>query len=252
MTRQPAFRSRAVVAVLLALLALPALSATEELSELNHLFAETAQRLDEEIRLYETARERERDAIGEFVRLNKALDDLLADPNTSRQQLVRHEAAVAAARDLLVSSAAESATFREAMYELMRTMAVLVSDYEREGVDIGPPRAELGGTWRAEVRSAGIFGLFGLHQERGIVHGSYRLSNGARGSVQGTFSGGRLRLKLVDSERGPVGSIEGVLELERDEISGTWQALDLSTGRPSSAGWSAERLTIDDVLDFRP
>ena len=47
-------------------------------------------------------------------------------------------------------------------------------------------------------------------------------------------------------------TIEAELDTAAGEIRGTWLAMDLGSGRPSTGDWTATRLSDDEELDLEP
>ncbi len=234
----------ALLAVLSLLLASSA--ASQDLSNLRSDFELEARLLDADIQDYTVARERERNAIGRLQRVNRRFDDTLADPNASPAELIRLESEVATTRETAYTRSREAAEARGSMYNRMQRLAQLVREVEPQGVEVVGRSQLIGGMWRLEAGPEGLIGLLSLKQDGSLVIGSYRLSNGCRGSVKGTFAGDRLELQMVDSERGLVGTVDGKLDSDAGEIQGTWQAMELAAGRPSAGRWTAWRVSAEE------
>ena len=235
---------------LLAMFALLVASAagSQELSDLRGDFELEARMLDADIQDYTVARGRERNAIERLQRVNRRLDVTVADPNASPAELIRLESEVATAREAAYTRSREAAEARGRMYNRMQRLAQLVREVERQGVEVVGRSQLIGGMWRLEAGPEGLIGLLSLKQDGSLVIGSYRLSNGRRGSAKGTFAGDRLELQMVDSERGLVGTVEGELDPDSGEIQGTWQAMELAAGRPSAGRWTARRVSAEEDL----
>ena len=104
---------------------------------------------------------------------------------------------------------------------------------------------DISGWWQVEAQPNDVWGFLELVQDAELVTGSYRLSNGVEGSMKGTFSGGVLKLEMVDSERGTVGDVEGETDTETGEIRGTWSAREVGSGRPAAGEWAARRVAME-------
>ncbi|MCP4205389.1 MAG: hypothetical protein GY769_26050 [bacterium] len=214
---------------------------------------------------YREARSAERDAVREYEELGSRQDALLdrvlqrtlageqvgisasgetlprAEPSLmlplragERELAGARETALALARDSahlrrdLIARATRIDELRSAIAKLDR--AGLVSD---NGLD---------GRWRIELAGAGITGLVDFDSEGTLVTGSYRLTNGSQGSIRGTLSNNRLELERIDWRTGFDTTLRGELDAAAGSIHGTWTAIDVSGGAPSSGDWTANRV----------
>lgn len=221
----------------------------EELRQLSKAFTDETRQLEVDIEEYSKARQLERQALAELQQVNAILDEGLSDPSTSPANLRRLELQIESARLEAFDLSEKSAAARLEMYERMKRVGEILDGFEREGVDIVPSGAGVTGTWKLTVPEYEVAGVMGLRQEGTLVSGSYRMSTGARGSVKGTFAGGRLELDLVNSERGRVGSSAGELDPTSGDIQGTWHPLEIASGDPSRVEWRAHRVKIKDLFN---
>ncbi len=235
-------RISAATAIVIAAHWLAAPLPAQDLTSLKADFMAEARILEAEIDDYFDTREAEQEAIAELSRRSRQLDDTLGDAHGSVSDLVRLEGQVATAREQAFGRSEESAEMRRQLYESMKRLSAMARQLEQLG--IGPVEAGgVGGSWHVEASPHGVYGVMDLEQKGNLISGAYRLSNGAHGSVVGTVAGQRLELQLIDSERGVVGSIRGDLDPESGEVYGTWQARELSGGRPTAGHWTARRLS---------
>jgi hypothetical protein len=106
-----------------------------------------------------------------------------------------------------------------------------------------------GGLWRFEISGANLVGILKLEVNGGSVSGTYRLSNGGRGTVSGSYGGGLLELTRIDSGSGR----DAVLRAEIDERAGTlvgeWVRFELGAGEPGSGRWHAERVSDESAFE---
>ena len=237
--------------VSLAVLAHPALVAVPE--SLKTEFTIESRLLDRDITEYGTARSRQREAVARLQRIGNDLDATLTDPNASLDALRGLEGDFSVALESACARARETGEIRKRLYQRMSRLAELAREIERQRgrglIDLDTP---LDGLWQIESQPIDVYGLMNLKQDGTLVSGTYRMSNGNQGSVRGTFSGDRLRLEVIEAELGKVGEIEGSLDIEAGEISGRWQAMDLTGGRPAAGRWSATKVSSEDELDFQP
>ncbi len=232
----------------LLLVAIGLLAQTPE--NLEGAFALEARLLDESIAEYGRARGREKSAIDELRRLSQQLDATLEDPNASYDSLTRLEAQLAVARDRACTRAQETAQVRQRMYDRMERLAGLAREFERQTELFGSARQGLSGTWQIEAQPIEVYGLLNLRLTGSQVSGPYRLSNGRQGAVRGTLAGDRLELQIVDSEHGVVATVTAVVDAGAGEIRGTWQAMELASGRPATGDWTAQRVSSEEEIDL--
>jgi hypothetical protein len=218
----------------------PAVAApAESAANLQSAFSIEAGLLDEEIATYGRARSRETRAAADLERLNAELDELIADPNASLSSFTRLEEDVGVAIEEACARAKESAAARQRMYERMRRLSGIVQEYEVTEERRQARSGGIAGVWRVEAQPIDLYGVFELEAENLLVTGTYRMSNGNQGSMRGTLVGERLELEMIDSRKGAVATVKGVLDTVKGEIRGRWFAFDLSSGRPASGDWSA-------------
>ncbi len=227
--------------ILLSIVLLLPLAATAQPP--NDLTAES-QELAEKIEQYFNARERENDALAEFSRLSRLLDETLGDPHSGRSELINLDTQVKVARERACAYTEETAERRRSMFESMKRVAAMVQELERLGLATDGSTVDVGGWWQVEAQPSDVWGFLELAQDGMLVTGSYRLSNGSEGSMKGTFSGGHLKLEMVDSERGTVGDVEGEIDAESGEIHGTWSTREVGSGRPAAGEWTARRVSM--------
>ena len=240
----PARRAFLPAAVTALMLAGPV--AAQDLSSLRGDFMAEARLLEADIDDYFDTRESEHEALAELARRSRQLDDTLGDAHGSVADLVRLESRVSAARERAFGLSEESAELRRQLYEGMKRLSAMARQLERLG--IGPAAGGgVGGAWHVEASPNDVYGVMDFEQNGTLISGAYRLSNGAHGSLVGTFAGQRLELQLIDSARGLVGSIRGELDPDSGEIYGTWQAHELAAGRPTAGHWTARRLSLEDL-----
>lgn len=213
----------------------------ETAANLKSAFSIEAELLDEEVAAYGRARARERRAVADLERLNAQLDELMEDPNASLSSFGRLEEEVRAAIDEACLRAKESAAARQRMYERMRRLSGIVAEYELTEERRQERSGGIAGVWRVEAQPIKLYGVFELEADNLLVTGTYRMSNGNRGSMRGTLVGERLELEMIDSRGAAIATVKGVLDTVKGEIRGRWFAFDLSAGRPSSGDWIAHK-----------
>jgi hypothetical protein len=203
--------------------------------------------LDQEVDRYESARERDREALRSYERAMARIDQAIADPGVSVAELRRLEAELTEVRAVAFARAEEMALLRRQLYDRYDRIGELGAEIERGGTRslVGPDR--LGGFWQLEVFPANSFGVLRLRTEGTLVTGTYRVSTGRHGSVRGTLVGAKLRLDIVDAQAG-LGSLTGELDAEAGEIVGTWTPAQLAPG-PGGGTFRARKLAPGEELD---
>jgi hypothetical protein len=220
----------------------PALAApAETAASLQTAFSLEAGLLDEEVAAYGRARARESRAVAKLQRFNAELDELIEDPNASLSNFGLLEEEVGVAIGEACARAKESAAARQRMYERMRRLSGIVQEYEVTEERRQERSGGIAGVWRVEAQPIDLYGVFELAAENLLVTGTYRMSNGNQGSMRGTLVGDKLQLEMIDTSKGAVATVKGVLDTVKGEIRGRWFAFDLSAGRPSSGDWSAHK-----------
>lgn len=104
----------------------------------------------------------------------------------------------------------------------------------------------LTGTWRlslgGSVGNERLGGNAEMVQDGTLVYGDYRLEDDRSGSFTGTFVGGRVRLELVEAQRGFFGILEGRVLRGEGRIEGFWRPTELAGGGPGGGGWAAVKV----------
>ena len=105
-----------------------------------------------------------------------------------------------------------------------------------------PADAEsLTGYWDVVLLGGGERGVFFLVQSGAVLSGEYGLQGGYRGSLQGTFIDRSIVLHRIDTRLGRVMDLDGSISADGKVIRGSWQRYDLSSGRPATGSWVANR-----------
>jgi hypothetical protein len=184
------------------------------------------------------------DLLADAADLERAYGDPDATAAELRALEDRYEAALGAAYRQAKTTIAN----RRRVYDQMEKLAALGRRIEAERravLDAPMP----GGLWRFEILGANLVGILQLEVEGGSVSGTYRLSNGARGTVTGNYGGGQLELTRFHAGSGR----DAVLRAEVDERTGTlegeWVRFELGAGQPGSGRWHAERVSDESALE---
>lgn len=225
-------------------------SQAQTAESLKSAFTQQKRALEDVIDEYGRARAAEMSAISQFRQSSQKLDDALEDPNVSLHYLTGLEAELGSARQAACDRTEQTAQVRKRLYEHMERMGAVARDFERQASFFSVEAPGITGTWHVVVQPIDVVGLLNLRRTGSQVSGPYHLSNGRDGAVRGTLAGSRLELQVVDSEHGVVATIDAQVDSEAGEIRGTWLAMELSSGRPSTGEWTATRLSDDEELDL--
>jgi len=233
--------------------ALPALAQnpTEEYTTESRL-------LEADLDRYLEARQRESEAIRQVRDLALQVDDALADPNAPLAELRTLEATFAARREAAFSRLQESAEARLRMYDRMDRLETLARQLEETAPQpVAADERGPDGLWQLSFESLGIYALVDLRftvsgfERSFLVSGPYRTSNGHQGTLSGTFSSHRLTLEALDSRRGKVAVLDGIVGAD-GRLQGTWQAVVTGLGedRPEGGTWSGHRVSSTAEAGF--
>lgn len=216
--------------------------------------------LEEDLERYLEARERERQAITEVTGIATELDATLADPNAPVAEMRRLEGMFEAARKTTFQRLDETAEARNRMYDRMDRLAELGTAMEAQQPEaVREAEADTGpnGLWKFTFRRVELHALVDMSfQASGldrawIATGDYRTSNGHRGTVRGNFRASRLELEAIDSRRGVVARLDGIVSPD-GTLKGTWEAIEsgLDPTRPQGGSWTAQRVSSDSELEL--
>jgi hypothetical protein len=198
--------------------------------------------LAEDLRRYERlARSRDRLA-GRLSELYRALDvavtgELESQRDTTEQLMRQVERAEAERGSALV----EERLLVERIVERRRTIELLEARLELlEGLKA---RVEgvLTGTWQVTLLPIEQRGQFRLRQMGTLVSGTYTLSGGQTGSLQGTLVSRKVYLVRIDSKLGRSMEFEGFLSSDGKQIRGSWMSYELADARSSTGEWAATK-----------
>ncbi len=178
----------------------------------------------------------------------KALESAFADPDSTADELRALEARYEAALGAAYRQAKTTIASRRRVYDQMDRLAALgrgIEAQRRAIFDAPLP----GGLWRLEIPGSDLVGVLKLEGEGGSVRGTYRLSNGTRGTVSGSYSGAsHLELVRSDSGGGRDAAFSGNIDVERGVLEGTWVRFELASGQPGSGTFIATRVSDESEL----
>ncbi len=152
----------------------------------------------------------------------------------------RLEGRIATALDRAYQSLQATARSRSQLYDQMEYLAELARGLEQRAP---APISEdnPAGLWRLRLEPIGVLALVELEFQQGglnralVAVGTYRSSNGSRGTLRGSFANGRMALEAIDSRRGKVADLSGVVGID-GRLEGTWRAVASGLDSPPAAG----------------
>jgi hypothetical protein len=228
-----------------------AASSTEVLDVLETSLALETRLLESELARYSQVRGREMRAVRELQRLSRRADQELSNRERPYERLRELETQLAAARERAYSATSEAAELRRHLYARMERLAELQEQIEQERKKTLDEFSYLSGFWRIEILPQEDFGLLLLEVEGTLVTGTYRLSDGSKGSIQGTVADNRLDLERIDSRTGSDSTLRGEFDLETGELHGSWHRKDVAGGTPVTGDWTARKLPPAEQGDVR-
>jgi len=211
-------------------------------------FIRQSEILEQDLDRYVAARERERNAVQELRDLNSRLNTLFGDMSAPVSEMRRLETRIATALDRAHGSQQETARSRGLIYDQMDQLAELARQIEERPpapIDEDNPQ----GLWEFRLEPIGVSALIELEFQTGginsglVMVGTYRSSNGTRGTLRGSFSNGRMGLEVMDERLGKVADLNGAVGFQ-GRLEGTWRAIRTGLGpdRPSGGTWSGRRV----------
>jgi hypothetical protein len=139
----------------------------------------------------------------------------------------------------------------ERIQDRLRRIALLTAELGRP-----QPREEpaaragvLTGEWELVFLPSEQRGRASLQHTGTIVAGTYDLSGGWTGSLQGTFVNRKVFLVRIDSRLGRSMELEGYLSSDGSRIRGSWLNYELAGQEGSTGHWSAQRIVQDAPRD---
>ncbi len=134
----------------------------------------------------------------------------------------------------------ESQRIRDRITERVRLINAVESSIGRINEDRTENEGPLNGVWEVEIMPVGESGIFVLSQDGPQVVGEYLLGTSDRGSLEGTFVDGNVRLIRRDSKVGNHSVLKASFSYNAGTLNGTWQKFDLSSGI-TSGDWVGHR-----------
>lgn len=187
-------------------------------------------------------RRRESAELERAAQLAARLDRLVAEEAPTGRELSRAEEELVAAREMAHAAGERAAELRRSIGARRFRLGLL-----REALARREPvlRDALSGRWQLHVLPTGQRGIATLRLDGALVAGAYELDGGFRGSLRGTFVGGKLTLERIDAERGFDAVFEARLVGE-GRLAGGWRTTGLAGSDYTSGDWSATRLPEPD------
>ncbi len=197
--------------------------------------------LDAAVAAYREARGRERDATGRLAEASQALDQAVADRQTTLDRIEELARRQETARAEVEAAASESRDRLAEVVALRRRKGILENELTRlRGAPANLPDP-LSGTWRMTLEPGGRQALLDLDLDGTVVRGTLGLADGSFGSVRGTFVDGALRLERVAAEKGLDLILEGRFDPRSGTLTGAWRPVVLGRGEPAGGTWSAKK-----------
>lgn len=143
----------------------------------------------------------------------------------------------------------ESQRIRDRITERVRLINAVESSIGRIREDQAENEGPLNGIWEVSIMPLGETGIFVLSQDGPQVVGEYLLGDNDRGSLEGTFVDGKLRLIRRDGRVGNHSVLKASFSFNTGILNGTWQMFELSSGGVAAGDWVGNKKTAEDNLD---
>jgi hypothetical protein len=200
-----------------------------------HRLDDALQRYNEQAHAREEAR----------ARLNRLYDDLDAmvqgRSDADRALMQSREDEIAQVERTVEGLTQETRQIRAEIRDAHARIELLDERIGRLRKTLPSDAESLTGTWDVSYLPSGDKGVFSLRQSGTLLVGEYSLEGGWKGSLQGTFVGGKVLVHRIDSKLGRSSDLEGTLAPDGRTIRGTWQNFILSGGQPTSGQWVARK-----------
>jgi hypothetical protein len=238
-------RSWVFTLVTLALLApaVPEAAAQNRLASLENDLVVEARMIDGEIADYQRSRAATQEAVARYRQMAAAFDEALDARRDPLEEIRRMSAGLTREGDRVASLLRESATHRTRLLDRAARIHAIYEEMEQVRSSRPASEAALDGLWSVEIDDEKEFGTLELRVTGNLVIGSYRLENGASGSVKGSYSGGILTLDSISSEQGFDYTLQAEVDEEAGEIRGTFLAVQLGQTGRASGTWTARKLS---------
>jgi len=202
--------------------------------------------LEEDRTRYLDAASRRRAALARLQQLHEALDAAVQrDDPAAGEQIERLTSQLEQAEGQRTELRISERVLLDRILDRLRRVQLFEEQLARLR-DREPPEAGLlTGTWDVVLLPHDQRGTFQLNQTGTIVTGTYRLSGGFSGSLQGTLVQNKLFLQRIDAQLGRSMELEGRLASDTNRIRGTWLSYELAEGQGASGQWSATRRAAD-------
>lgn len=146
----------------------------------------------------------------------------------------------------------ESQRIRDRITERVRLIDAVEASIGRIREDQTENAGPLNGVWEVEIMPLGETGIFVLSHDGPQVVGEYLLGSSDRGSLEGTFVDGKLRLIRRDSRVGNHSVLKASYSFNNETLNGTWQKFDLSGGITSGDWVGHKKVAEEGDQAFEP
>ena len=185
------------------------------------------------------ARARARDRV---ARLYRELDSMVEGRvQADAEEILGREEEVVRVEGEMAARSREGREIRGVIREVHTRIEILSERIAKLRRRLPSDTETLTGNWEVAYLPSGDTGMFALRQSGTLLAGEYVLEGGWKGSLQGTFVGGKVLLHRIDSKLGRSSDLEGTLSGDGRTIRGTWQNFILSGGQPTNGSWVARK-----------
>jgi len=194
--------------------------------------------LEEDVKAYEELQKIWQETLYSITSKRAVIDRMvLADPQSiDPTEMARTERELQDLVSRFNSVLYESQRIRDRITERVRLINAVEASIGRLRTDQTENEGPLNGIWEVNIMPVGESGVFVLSQDGPQVVGEYLLGASDRGSLEGTFVDGKLRLIRRDSQVGNHSVLKASYSFNTGTLNGTWQKFDLSGG-VTSGDW---------------
>ncbi len=195
--------------------------------------------LDEDVKAYEELQKIWQETLYGITSKRAVIDRMvLADPESIEpMEMARAERELQDLVSRFNSVLYESQRIRDRITERVRLINAVESSIGRIEENQSENEGPLNGIWEVNIMPLGETGIFVLSQDGPQVVGEYLLGTSDRGTLEGTFADGKLRLIRRDTRVGNHSVLEASFAFNTETLNGTWQMFELSSGGVISGDW---------------
>jgi hypothetical protein len=209
--------------------------------------------LREDLAAYRELQKGWRELANNLVYKRSAIDRMILEniDSLDPETLATQERELQSLRAQFSAALDESQRVRERISERVRLIGDVGEHIEKLRRERHESEGPLSGVWDVSIMPIGEKGIFVLSQDGPQVVGEYLLGASDRGSLEGTFVDGQVRLIRRDGKVGNHSVLRATYSYNTQTLNGTWQKFDLSGGI-TSGDWVGRKKEEGELPEEEP